>query len=122
MVCVSNKIIVKKGLLQILHIRISFLTRIKNILQCILELSDTIYFREHLNEKHDLKLSAHNKIYKCTFCDEFFDRKSPLLMHKKAVHPGQTNYMCDDCGKKCHTPSELSIHRRMHTGKHYVFV
>ena len=81
---------------------------------------DAIYFREHLNEKHDLNLSAHNKIYKCTFCDEFFDRKSSLLMHKKTAHPGQTNYMCDDCGKKCHTPSELSIHRRMHTGKHCV--
>ena len=75
-----------------------------------------IVFREHLSEKHELKLSAHNKIYKCPFCDEFFDRKSPLLMHKKEAHPGQTNYVCDDCGKKCHTPSELNIHRRMHTG------
>ncbi len=79
--------------------------------------SPMFFFREHLSEKHTLKLSAHNKLYKCPFCDEFFDRKSLLLAHKKEVHPGQTNYMCDDCGKKCHTPSELTIHRRMHTGE-----
>ncbi len=80
-----------------------------------------LHFREHMTKEHNLNVSVHDKLYRCPFCSEIFDRRSTMLKHRTEKHPNESQHICSVCGKKCNTPSELTKHNRIHTGIYSMF-
>uniref|UniRef100_A0A8D1TAA1 Zinc finger protein 677-like n=2 Tax=Sus scrofa TaxID=9823 RepID=A0A8D1TAA1_PIG len=57
-----------------------------------------------------------DKPYSCHDCGKAFNKKSNLTNHKR-IHSGQRPYRCDDCGKAFNQYSHLTTHQRVHTGE-----
>ena len=70
---------------------------------------------KHMQRNGD-NYSCKGKSHSCNHCDKKFGNRTLLKNHLRLT---KTTLMCDDCGKVCHTPSELAMHKRSHTGNSY---
>ena len=71
-----------------------------------------------LNDHFKAKHSGLPKTYLCSICGQKFDSNTGYKQHL-AKHSGMVyikrNYACQDCGKTFRSPSDLQIHRVVHT-------
>lgn len=58
------------------------------------------------------------KRHTCKKCNRSFNRPGKLEFHKKVIHKGIRDHVCDECGKRYITLNHLQTHARTHTGKH----
>ncbi|XP_073408664.1 uncharacterized protein [Dendrobates tinctorius] len=56
------------------------------------------------------------KKFSCSQCGKCFNRKSNLSKHKKS-HTGEKPFSCKECGKCFNEKSDLFRHQRIHTGE-----
>ncbi|KAF6087208.1 zinc finger family member 783 [Phyllostomus discolor] len=61
---------------------------------------------------------AASKVYHCSECLRFFQRRKSLLLHQR-LHTGNSQGWpaCPYCGKAFRRPSDLFRHQRIHTGE-----
>ncbi|KAF5887773.1 zinc finger protein, partial [Clarias magur] len=71
------------------------------------------YLNHHMKYQH-----VQQKTFACSHpsCGKSFDFKKHLKEHEK-LHSDQRDYICEFCARAFRTSSNLSIHRRIHTGE-----
>ena len=71
----------------------------------------------HIARSHEIKNDKSEMIHFCKFvnvCKKDFIGPENLKKHEE-LH--RVDHMCQTCGQKCATPSQLECHKRIHTGK-----
>ncbi|KAL8603951.1 hypothetical protein ACOMHN_038995 [Nucella lapillus] len=64
-------------------------------------------------KRHILKEHVTDRLYTCEVCGERFCEKFKLTRHMY-IHTGSARFMCEQCGKGCHTTSEFKKHLAVH--------
>ncbi|XP_006749990.1 zinc finger protein OZF-like [Leptonychotes weddellii] len=60
-------------------------------------------------------LHTGQKNYKCSECGKAFSTKGKCVRHQK-IHSGKKPYECNDCGKSFVCNTNLQVHQRAHVG------
>ena len=68
----------------------------------------------HMKYVHNVGVTK-KKSHECTFCRKRFLVPSQLDQHIKAVHEGQRNHLCDQCGESFQYLHTLKSHRLTHS-------
>jgi len=64
----------------------------------------------------DEHMNAHGTKYKCTECGKCLQGKSQLTAHKR-IHSGVKPFECNVCSKRFTTSGNLVVHSRIHSGE-----
>lgn len=73
--------------------------------------------------KFKTSLKGHNQknhlgiTFICEHCGVSFKSKPALKLHERYRHKNETPFPCEFCEKRCHTKTDLAIHRRTHTNE-----
>ncbi|XP_050418090.2 gastrula zinc finger protein XlCGF26.1 [Patella vulgata] len=70
-------------------------------------------------EKHEMthiNSQIEEKRYKCELCNRMFATISNVTRHKK-IHTGEKSFLCNICGEGFGQYSQLQVHNRIHTGE-----
>ncbi|CAH0402494.1 unnamed protein product [Chilo suppressalis] len=70
----------------------------------------------HSINKCNMKTDLKKILYNCSICDERFTTRSDLSLHKKN-HTGEKPYKCNVCDKRFTHNRSLTVHKRSHTGE-----
>ncbi|XP_037547609.1 gastrula zinc finger protein XlCGF57.1 [Nematolebias whitei] len=68
------------------------------------------------DEELHTKGKKKNKTFICDICGQKFNQRTNLSTHRR-VHTGERPYKCDVCGKRFTQRGNLRNHRRIHTGE-----
>ena len=98
---------------KILHPQIRKKQRVK-CPSCSAEFPDRSKLKEHSKIHSGM---ARDKPFKCELCEKSFNKKSQRSKHVKRCHMKENSHVCDICGKRTFTKSELREHVRIHTGE-----
>ena len=98
---------------KILHPQIRKKQRVK-CSECSAEFPDRAKLREHAVIHCG---EAREKPYQCELCEKCFHKKSQRSKHVKRCHMKENSHVCNICGKRTFTKSELREHVRIHTGE-----
>ena len=66
--------------------------------------------------------AENGQVVKCPECDKVFKRSVYVQRHLEREHWSNARvFRCDDCGYQTKHQSNLSVHRRIHTGKYCIY-
>ncbi|KAI5748045.1 hypothetical protein M8J77_021303 [Diaphorina citri] len=76
-----------------------------------------LILRSKYSLKNHVRIHTKEKLFICEECGKQFVTSSALRRHKKAVHLKIKDHSCDVCGKVFSCPTNLTVHKRVHTGE-----
>ena len=56
------------------------------------------------------------KPFRCSYCPKEFGHLSSLESHIERLHTNESKHHCDACGRAFSSKSNLTAHRKIHTG------
>ena len=65
---------------------------------------------------------ADKKPFVCNFCRKEFGHLSSLESHMDHMHSGDSKHNCEACGKSFSSKSNLTAHRKIHSGEFLYFI
>ncbi|KAK5615303.1 hypothetical protein CRENBAI_003287 [Crenichthys baileyi] len=68
------------------------------------------------NSDSDPAVAKKEKVFICDVCGHGFNQRTNLTTHKR-VHTGEKPFRCEDCGKRFNQRGNLRNHKRIHTGE-----
>ena len=57
-----------------------------------------------------------SKPFRCSYCPKEFGHLSSLESHVERLHTNEAKHNCDVCGKAYSSKSNLTAHRKIHSG------
>lgn len=61
--------------------------------------------------------TGEKKQFTCNFCRKEFGHLSSLESHMDHMHSGDSKHTCETCGKSFSSKSNLTAHKKIHSGK-----
>ena len=58
-----------------------------------------------------------SKPFSCSFCRKEFGHLTSLESHMEHMHSGEAKHVCENCGKNFSSKSNLTAHKKIHSGK-----
>ena len=58
-----------------------------------------------------------SKPFRCSYCPKEFGHLSSLESHVERLHTNEAKHNCDVCGKAYSSKSNLTAHRKIHSGE-----
>ena len=62
-----------------------------------------------------------SKPFRCSYCPKEFGHLSSLESHVERLHTNEAKHNCEVCGKAYSSKSNLTAHRKIHSGR-FIFI